>query len=157
MTDPRWVPGRDYTFTPGKAERNEVDTDHLKNVIPILEHLRDYIRNRLTGQIDDLSKSDALGKDPTVAFGKFPSARKAASLHRRYRSSLKHDYENVATSLDTAIGATKEIIHNYDTTEERNHANAAAVSKAFVDAGSGSGQGTHDRATDGSQADGGGY
>jgi hypothetical protein len=131
--------GTDYSFHPGAAEKAEVDTDHLKNVVPILEDLKKYVQDRLTQEVLDIKGKDCLGADHTVPFGKFQNAVKSAQTHKQYLQSIYNDYTNVAKNLDVAIRATKEIIKNYDDAEELNDANSKNIMKAFTDAGGSNG------------------
>lgn len=125
----------DYAFHEGKAEHAEVDTEHLKNVIPILDDLKSYIEDKLCKEVIAIGGGDCLGKDHTVPFGKFENATAAATKHHTFLTTLHDSYASISESLDTAIKATKEIITNYDSVEELNTANAQAVSKAFADSG----------------------
>ncbi len=136
-----WDPSKakdKYAFEPGAAEKAEVDTGHLKNVIPILEDLKHYVENRLTLEVAELCGKNGLGGDPTVAFGKFTNATEAASTHKLYMRTVHGDYTNLAKNLDTAITATRQIVKNYDDAEELNAASAADVAKAFSATGSSS-------------------
>lgn len=126
----------DYAFHEGKAEHAEVDTEHLKNVIPILDDLKSYIEDKLCKEVIAIGGGDCLGKDHTVPFGKFENATTAAQKHHTFLTTVHDSYTSISESLDTAIKATKEIIKNYDSVEELNTANAQAVSKAFADSGS---------------------
>lgn len=131
--------GTDYSFHPGAAEKAEVDTDHLKNVVPILEDLKKYVEDRLTQEILDIKGKGCLGADHSVVFGKFQNAVKSEQTHKQYLKTIYNDYKGVAKNLDVAIRATKDIIKNYDDAEELNDANSKNIMKAFTDAGGSNG------------------
>lgn len=142
-------PKGEYAFHAGSAEQAEVDTEHLKNVIPILRDLHDYVKNKLQQEILDIGNGECLGRDHTVPFGKFPNASAAATKHHTFMKTMHDSYDSVADNLKVAIKATQDIIDNYETAEERNDANARDIAKSFTDAGSDSSSGSSSRSGQG--------
>ncbi len=106
-----------------------VDIDSLETEVPQLEALRDYVKDTLLPHLATVSEK--IG-DNGVAFGTFPGAMQAATLHGQYLTGVAQDLADLVNQLDADITATRAVIDRYRTTEARNAANAHDIDALFA-------------------------
>lgn len=110
-----------------------VDIEQLEGAIKWLEQLQRYVETSCVGYMPDIAKvlnaSDVEMSDvdvklstPATFFGGFYSARGIQAMHDATYNAVNKSLRNIAEKLGKSADATRQIIANYKTTEERNRA-----------------------------------
>jgi hypothetical protein len=129
----------------------DVDVTSLESAIPRLQAMKDFVDRALVRGLDDIRGRVA---DQRLVFGGFPAAGALAATHEQVRATARARYAALSEELARTIAATRLIIRNYRTAEERNRASAQDVLAAFAASAGGPSPGPGPAATGDSAAPG---
>ncbi|HEV7823606.1 MAG TPA: hypothetical protein VGP02_01725 [Mycobacteriales bacterium] len=102
----------------------DVDVTSLESALPGLQAMKDFVDRALVPGLDDVRGRVA---DPRLVFGGFPAAGAVAATHEDVRATARARYGALSAELGTTITATRWIIENYRSAEERNRLSAQNV------------------------------
>lgn len=112
--------------------RTEWDLDSMQSTVSFLEWQRRYV-DQLLQEMNSIMES--LGRAETTPLGGFPTARALYTQHEAVWQGMRAALQSTRDQLDGTIAGTRQIIENYRTTEERNHASVQDITKLLAPGG----------------------
>lgn len=106
--------------------RTEWDLEAMGSVVTWLESTRDYVERLTTGMH---SIMDTLGPSQDTALGGFTSATALHAQNQAVWQGVRAALQQAHAELGDAASATRKVIENYRTTEERNRMSAAEMER----------------------------
>jgi hypothetical protein len=119
--------GRSALAAPGP--RTEWDLDSMQSMVSFLESQRHEVVKALQ-QMNPIM--EFLGRPDTTPLGGFPTAQALYAQHQAVWEGMRAALQATRDQLDSTIAGTRQIIENYRTTEERNHASAQDITKLLA-------------------------
>jgi hypothetical protein len=105
-----------------------VDISRLEAAASWLDGLSAYAKKNL---IDSLAEVTKILKSKDTAFGTFEHGRNVAAKHETFQKAVAGSYVAISKDLATAATATRKILENYKSAEERNAANSRDIERIF--------------------------